>query len=50
MTQDTKPNIVFIKDKGASGTAIEDAEELAKYERFVRGTNGFLDFVGKATA
>jgi hypothetical protein len=29
---------------------VDDAEELAKYERLARGTNGFMDFVAKAIA
>jgi hypothetical protein len=41
---------LLIKDKQASGATVEDAEELARYERLPRGTNGFLDFVAKAIA
>jgi hypothetical protein len=41
---------LLITDKQASGATVEDAEELARYERLPRGTNGFLDFVAKAIA
>jgi hypothetical protein len=39
---------LLINKKLPSGTTVDDAEELAKYERLARGTNGFMDFVAKA--
>jgi hypothetical protein len=36
---------LLIRDKQAAGATVEDAEELTRYERLPRGTNGFLDFV-----
>jgi len=41
---------LLINERIPSGTTVEDAEELARYERLARGTNGFLDFVAKAIA
>lgn len=41
---------LLINQRIPSGTTVEDAEELARYERLARGTNGFLDFVAKAIA
>ena len=43
-------NLLLINEKIPSGAIVDDAEELAKYERLARGTNGFLDFVAKAIA
>ena len=42
--------VLLINEQMPSGTTVEDAEELARYERLERGTNGFLDFVAKAIA
>jgi hypothetical protein len=39
---------LLVLEKIASGAIVDDAEELAKYERLARGTNGFMDFVAKA--
>jgi hypothetical protein len=41
---------LLIPDKEGSGATVEDAEELARYERLPRGTNGFNDFVARAIA
>ena len=41
---------LLINEKIPSGTTVEDAEELARYERLALGTNGFMDFVAKAIA
>ena len=41
---------LLVPEKIASGAIVDDAEELAKYERLARGTNGFMDFVAKAIA
>ena len=35
----------MVPEKIASGAIVDDAEELAKYERLARGKNGFMDFV-----
>lgn len=45
-----RQGVLLIKDKVASGTTVEDAETLAKYERLAPGTNGFNDYVGAAIA
>jgi hypothetical protein len=45
-----RQNMLLVPEKVASGAIVDDAEELAKYERLARGTNGFLDFVAKAIA
>ena len=45
-----RQNMLLVTEKVASGAIVEDAEELAKYERLARGTNGFMDFVAKAIA
>jgi len=42
--------VLLINEKIPSGTTVEDAEELARYERLAKGANGFLDFVAKAIA
>ncbi len=42
--------VMLINEKVPSGTTVEDAEELARYERLERGTNGFKDFVARAIA
>jgi hypothetical protein len=41
---------ISIKDKQASGATVEDAEELARYERLAPKTNAFMDYVANATA
>ena len=43
-----RQNVLLVPEKVASGAIVDDAEELAKYERLARGTNGFMDFVAKA--
>jgi len=43
-----RKSVLLIGDKQPSGTTVDDAEELAKYERLGRGTNGFSDFVANA--
>jgi len=40
-----RQNVLLVPEKVASGAIVDDAEELAKYERLARGTNGFMDFV-----
>ena len=40
--------MLLVSEKVASGSIVDDAEELAKYELLERGTNGFMDFVAKA--
>jgi hypothetical protein len=42
----------LVSEKVASGAIVDDAEELAKYkyERFLKGTNAFNDFVQNALA
>jgi hypothetical protein len=42
--------VLLINVKIPSGTTVEDAEELARYEPLARGTNAFMDFVAKAIA
>jgi hypothetical protein len=42
--------MLLIEDKIASGVTFDDAEELASYERLVRATNGYNDFVQQAMA
>jgi hypothetical protein len=39
---------LLIKDKQASGATVEDAEELARYERLAPKTNAFIDYVARA--
>src|SRR5580658_5642556 len=39
-----RQNMLLVPEKVASGAIVDDAEELAKYERLARGTNGFVDF------
>jgi hypothetical protein len=41
---------LLIRDKQAAGATVEDAEELTRYERLPRGTNGFLVLFAKAIA
>jgi hypothetical protein len=43
-----RKSVMLINEKKASGATVEDAEELAKYERLGRGTNAFMDFVSRA--
>jgi hypothetical protein len=45
-----RKNVLLIEDKEPSGTTVDDAEELARYERLPRGTYGLIDFVAKAIA
>jgi hypothetical protein len=40
----------LVSEKVASGAIVDDAEELAKYERLLKGTNAFNDFVQNALA
>jgi len=35
----------LVSEKVASGAIVDDAEELAKYGRLLKGTNAFNDFV-----
>jgi hypothetical protein len=42
--------VLLIGEKIPSGTTVEDAEELARYERLQRGTIGCNDFVADAMA
>jgi hypothetical protein len=44
-----RQHCLLIKDKEVSGALVEDAEELAKFEGHVRGTQGFTDYVKTAT-
>src|SRR5471032_1529687 len=43
-----RKSVLLIDDKVPSGTTVEDAEELAKYERLAPKTNAFIDFVAAA--
>ena len=43
-----RQSVLLIKDKAASGATMEDAEALAEYSGFVRGTTGFGDYVAEA--
>jgi hypothetical protein len=45
-----RQSVLLIEDKVASGTTVDDAEELAKYERLGKGTNAFIDFVAEAVS
>ena len=38
----------MVPEKMASGAIADDAEELAKYQGLLKGTNAFSDFVQKA--
>jgi hypothetical protein len=40
----------LVSEKVASGAIVDDAEELAKYGRLLKGTNAFNDFVQNALA
>jgi hypothetical protein len=40
----------LVPEKMASGAIADDAEELAKYQGLLKGTNAFNDFVEKAIA
>jgi len=50
LSEKLRRTILLINEKIPSGTTVEDAEELARYERLARGTNGFLDFVAMVIA
>ena len=50
LPENLRRTVLLINEKIPSGAIVDDAEELAKYERLARGTNGFLDFVAKAIA
>jgi hypothetical protein len=50
LPHDLRKAVLLIGNKVPAGTTVEDAEELAKYERLPRRTNGFIDFVANATA
>jgi hypothetical protein len=41
---------LLVPEKMASGAIADDAEELAKYQGLLKGTNAFNDFVEKAIA
>jgi hypothetical protein len=45
-----RKTVLLIDEKIPSGATVEDAEELARYARFVRGTNAFNDYVASAIA
>jgi hypothetical protein len=45
-----RKSVLLINEKVLSGTTVEDAEELARYERLGKGTNAFFDFVENATS
>jgi hypothetical protein len=45
-----RQNLLLVSEKVASGAIADDAEELAKYQGLLKGTNAFNDFVGKAIA
>jgi hypothetical protein len=45
-----RQNKLLVPDKVASGAIVNDVEELAQYEGLAPGSNGFMDFVTKATA
>ena len=40
-----RKSVLLISDKVPSGTTVDDAEELARYERLIKGTNAFNEFV-----
>jgi hypothetical protein len=50
LSEKLRRTVLLINEKIPSGATVEDAEELARYERLARGTNGFMDFVAKAIA
>ncbi len=37
-------SVMLIADKVPSGTTVDDAEELVRYERLIKGTNAFNEF------
>jgi hypothetical protein len=43
-----RQNLLLVSEKIASGAIADDAEELAKYQGLLKGTNAFNDFVAKA--
>ena len=45
-----RQNMLLVTEKVASGAFAEDAEELAKYQGLLKGTNAFNDFVEKVVA
>jgi hypothetical protein len=45
-----RQNMLLFHEKMASGAIADDAEELAKYQGLLKGTNAFDDFVEKAIA
>jgi hypothetical protein len=49
-TPKLRNGVMLIKEKVASGTTFDDAEELANYQRLGKGTNAFLDFVANAVS
>lgn len=44
-----RKSVLLISDKVPSGTTVDDAEELARYERLIKGTNAFNEFVERTT-
>jgi hypothetical protein len=50
LTPKLRNGVMLDKEKVASGTTFDDAEEFAKYQRLGKGTNAFLDFVANAVA
>jgi hypothetical protein len=42
--------MLLVHEKMASSAIADDAEELAKYQGLLKGTNAFNDFVEKAIA
>ena len=42
--------MLLVPENVASGAIADDAEELAKYQALLMGTNAFNDFVEKAIA
>jgi hypothetical protein len=50
LTGGLRKSVLLIGDKEPSGAIVDDAEELAKYERLGKGTNAFLDFVSNAVS
>jgi len=45
-----RKSVLLINEKVPSGTIVDDAEELAKYQRLGKDTNAFLDFVANVVA
>jgi hypothetical protein len=45
-----RQNMLLVPEKVANGAIADDAEELAKYQGLLKGTNAFNDFVEKAIA